>query len=150
MYPKINKEASAVRRSASEGSIYTFAKMYLSAHLKFEPSEAHKEIYAELQKASNNRGVKLAVAAPRYFGKSTLITLIYILYSICYGKEKFIIIISNTASQATHTLDNIKLEFLKKNIFFFCSFSGFVICPQVSEVSFFISKVSSCFFFDFM
>jgi len=113
MNPKINNDLSALRRKASEGSIYTFAKMYLSAHLKFEPSEAHKEIYTELQKASNNRGIKLAVAAPRYFGKSTLITLIYVLYSICYSKEKFIIIISNTASQAIHTLDNIKREFLQ-------------------------------------
>lgn len=113
MDPKINNEISALRRNASEGSIYTFAKMYLSEHLKFDPSEAHKEIYNELQKASNKRGVKLAVAAPRYFGKSTLITLIYILYSICYGKEKFIVIVSSTAAQAIHILDNIKREYLQ-------------------------------------
>lgn len=113
MNPKINEEVYLTRRNAAEASIYTFAKMYLSDHLKFEPSKAHKQIYAELQKASNNRGVKYAVAAPRYFGKSTLITLIYVLYSICYSKEKFIVIISNTAAQAIHIVDNIKREYLQ-------------------------------------
>ncbi len=112
MDPKINEGVSSARRTAGKGSIYTFAEIYMSDHLKYKPSQVHKYIYAKLQKASNVRGTKLAIAAPRNFGKSTLITLIYILYSICYDKEKFIVVISNTAYQSMRMLDNIKSEIL--------------------------------------
>jgi len=39
-----------------------------------------------------------------------MITLIYLIYSICYAKERFIVIISHTASQAQKTLENIRKE----------------------------------------
>ena len=47
---------------------------------------------------------------PRDFGKSTLITLIYVVYAICYEKEKFIVVLSNTSSQAKQILENIRKE----------------------------------------
>ena len=106
----LNKETSAIRRKAAEGSILAFARLYLPHHLRVMPSQAHLEMYDLLFQATNEKGKKIAVAAPRDFGKSTMITLIYLIYLICYAKEHFIVIISHTASQAQKTLENIRKE----------------------------------------
>ena len=105
----INK-AGTLRRETAQKSLLNFARLYLSDHLRFSPSKAHLEIYELLFDMLKNRGKKVAIAAPRDFGKSTMITLIYILYCICYEKERFIVIISNTASQAMKILENVKKE----------------------------------------
>lgn len=110
MLNSLIKKTSTLRREAAKKSLLAFAQLYLPHHLKYKPSAAHMEIYDLLLDASTNRGKKIAVAAPRGFGKSTQITLILVLYGICYGLEKFIIIISDTASQAWQILENIKLE----------------------------------------
>ena len=106
----LNKDVSLMRRKAGEGSILAFARLYLSHHLKIMPSQAHLEMYNLLLQAANEKSKKIAVAAPRDFGKSTMITLIYLIYLICYTREHFIVIISHTASQAQKTLENIRKE----------------------------------------
>jgi len=68
------------------------------------------EIYALLEAALKPRGRKFAIAAPRGFGKSTLVTLAYVLYGICYAQEQFIVLLSATASQAMQFLENVKKE----------------------------------------
>jgi len=105
-----NKDTSAIRRKAAEGSILAFAKLYLSHHLRIAPSRAHLEIYDLLLEATKEKSKKITIAAPRDFGKSTMITLIYLIYLICYEKERFIVIISYTASQAHKILENIRKE----------------------------------------
>lgn len=111
--PTINEiisKAGTLRRKAAQKSLLNFARLYLSDHLRFPPSKAHLEIYDLLFEMLKNRGKKVAIAAPRDFGKSTMITLIYILYCICYAEERFVVIISNTASQAMKILENVKKE----------------------------------------
>ena len=116
MKNNIPNELSKLRRDEGNKSVYAFAKLYMKHHLQFMPSEAHLEIYHLLDEALVERGKKIAIAAPRDFGKSTLITLIYIIYCICYSKEKFIVIISNTASQANQILDNVKKEWTENEL----------------------------------
>lgn len=116
MKNNIPNELSKLRRDEGNKLVYAFAKLYMKHHLQFMPSEAHLEIYHLLDEALVERGEKIAIAAPRDFGKSTLITLIYIIYCICYSKEKFIVIISNTASQASQILDNIKKELTENEL----------------------------------
>jgi len=111
MRNKIIEEALKVKKEQGRKSILAFAQHFLPHYLKHKTSKFHREIYATLLEMSQERGKKLAVAAPRGYGKSTLVTLVHVLYSICYGTEKFIVIISNTASQAIPILDNIKREF---------------------------------------
>ncbi len=113
MSNNIHNSASLLRRKAGEASIHAFAKHYLSNHINILPSDAHIEIYDMLYDMAINRGKKLAIAAPRDFGKSTMITLAYIIYLICYTKEHFIVIISNTASQACKILDNVRNELIE-------------------------------------
>ena len=110
MNSKIYNKASALRRKAGQESLHAFAKLYLSEHVHIAPSNAHLEIYKVLYDMVTNRGKKVAIAAPRDFGKSTMITLAYIIYLICYAREHFIVIISNTASQARKILDNVRSE----------------------------------------
>lgn len=107
------EKAYSLRRKAGQESLRNFGNIYLPHYLKFPPSKAHLEIYDILSEAQRNRGKKIVIAAPRDFGKSTVINLIFVLYSICYAKERFIVIISNTASQAEKFLENIKKELLE-------------------------------------
>lgn len=104
------EKAHSIRRKAGQESLRNFGNIYLPHYLKFPPSKAHLEIYDILSEAQRNRGKKIAIAAPRDFGKSTVINLIFVLHCICYAKERFIVIISNTASQAEKLLENIKKE----------------------------------------
>ena len=106
----LTAQASQLRRAQGQRSLSAFTKLYLSEHLHHPPSAAHLEIYALLEASLTQRGRKLAIAAPRGFGKSTLVTLAYVLYGICYGQEQFIVLISATASQAIQFLENVKKE----------------------------------------
>ena len=112
MINKIVKEANAIRKNAARLSILAFAYTYLGHYLDKNPSYAHKEIYEILFEMQQKRGMKFVFVAPRQFGKSTLVTLIYILYCICYQREKFIVILSNTNKRATDIMDNVKKELL--------------------------------------
>ena len=103
-------QASQLRRAQGQRSLLAFTKLYLAAHLHHLPALAHLEIYALLEESLRQRGRKLAIAAPRGFGKSTLVTLAYVLYGICYAQEQFIVLLSATASQAMQFLENVKKE----------------------------------------
>ncbi len=116
MKKKIEKDVSLTRRKIAESSLYAFTKFYLAKHISIMPSEAHLEIYDMLYAITNDRGKKVAIAAPRDFGKSTMITLAYIIYLICYAKEQFIVVISNTASQAEKILDNVRSELTENEL----------------------------------
>src|SRR3989338_5944039 len=100
MNDHLKERASRLRRQQAEKSLYAFAVTYLSHHLKHEPSLAHREVYDILKCAFEKPGMKFALAAPRKFGKSTMLTLIAVLYSICYKKDQFIVILSETKGQA--------------------------------------------------
>ncbi len=104
------KQVSALRRAQGRESLQAFARLYLSRYVRKKPSSAHDEIHQLLLEFTRKRDGKLAVAAPRGFGKSTLVTLLYVLYSICYQQEKFIVILSATSSQAKQFLDDIRRE----------------------------------------
>ncbi len=108
-----SKEASALRRKAGEGSLLKFATLYLPHHIQTPPSQKHLEIYKQLLAVQRSRNAKVAIAAPRDFGKTTMISLVWVLYSICYGREDFIVLMSHTSSQAIRVLENIRKEFLE-------------------------------------
>ncbi|MBP7055708.1 MAG: phage terminase large subunit [Candidatus Omnitrophica bacterium] len=109
-------DLSKLRRAESAKSLLAFSRLYMKHHMQYEPSEAHLEIYRLLDEAMVKRGQKIAIAAPRFFGKSTLITLIHVLRLICHSPGAYIVIISNTASQATQMLDNIKKELMENEL----------------------------------
>ena len=55
-------------------------------------------------------GCRLALAAPRGHAKSTVMSLQNVLHAALYGYKKYILLVSDTESQATAFLDCIKAE----------------------------------------
>lgn len=53
---------------------------------------------------------KVAIAAPRRHAKSTAITLAYALAAVCFRDRKYVLIVSDTITQATQFLGDIKKE----------------------------------------
>lgn len=59
------------------------------------------------------RGIRRARGAPRGSAKSTLVALIKPIHDLCYGLEKYVIVISNTEAQAAGKIRDIRTELLK-------------------------------------
>lgn len=79
----------------------------------------------------NNK--RLAIAAPRGHAKSTIFSLIYPLWCILFEKRKFIVILSDTASQAQELLGSIieELEMNERIIEDFGHIAGYI--PPANE-----------------
>ncbi len=73
----------------------------------------HQEIAGMLMGITEKRGARVAIAAPRESAKSTIVTLEYVAFLICYRLEKFIVIVSNTSDQAVVFLRHVKDAFLR-------------------------------------
>lgn len=83
-----------------------FARYILPHHFSLNPAPFHREIYNQLvQKKQKN-----VVVAPRGHAKSTVITLSYALYSIVFCEASFIVILSDTLTQAKLFLEAVKSE----------------------------------------
>jgi predicted phage terminase large subunit-like protein len=68
----------------------------------------HREIWELV--TSNNKQV--AIAAPRYHAKSTAVTHSYTLASTLFRESRYVVIVSDTVSQAVQFLGDIKKELL--------------------------------------
>jgi len=68
----------------------------------------HKEIWELV--TSNSKQV--AIAAPRYHAKSTAVTHAYTLASVLFRESRYVLIVSDTVSQAIQFLGDIKKELL--------------------------------------
>jgi len=68
----------------------------------------HKEIW-ELVTSENKQ---VAIAAPRYHAKSTAVTHAYTLASVLFREARYVLIVSDTVSQAIQFLGDIKKELL--------------------------------------
>lgn len=101
---------SASRRATGAESLAAFARTYLPQYFKAAPSSMHEELFVELERFRSERGLRMAVAAPRSHAKSTLITLAFALWCVVYEREPFIVIVSDTASQAQDHLAHLKQE----------------------------------------
>ena len=70
----------------------------------------HEELFPLLESATRDRKARLAIAAPRGHAKTTVVSLAYLLWSLAYEHEPFIVLISNTAEQAAQILTDLKQE----------------------------------------
>ncbi|MFL6310593.1 MAG: hypothetical protein ACJ71W_00680 [Terriglobales bacterium] len=92
--------------------IESFVRKYLAHYMvdqdtgvAVEPAEFHKELYQIL--LTTKRG---AVAAPREHAKSTVVSLFFVLYCVCYKLRRFIVLLSETMPQARLLLNANKVE----------------------------------------
>ena len=96
-----------VRQELYRSSILDFAKHYFPQYTTSPFSSFHEDICKRLIALSEKRNGRLAIAAPRGYAKSTLVSFFYLMWSICYNKERFILILSATAKQAQTLLSDI-------------------------------------------
>lgn len=87
-----------------------FARKYLPHHAPTASPAFHRELI-ELA-GSHDR---LAAAAPRGHAKSTLLSLIYPLWATATKRRRFVVIVSDTATQATDHLSNIYQELMEND-----------------------------------
>ena len=93
-------------------SILKFAKIYFGDdYMTSEPCSFHNDICGILIDMSDKRRRNLAAAAPRGHAKSTIVSFFYVVWSICYSKENYILLFSATERQAVSLMSNIKQAF---------------------------------------
>jgi predicted phage terminase large subunit-like protein len=92
--------------------VAAFAVKYFSHFMRdqatgeaISPAEFHKELY---QMLLNEK--LAAIAAPREHAKSTIVSVIFVLYCICYKLRRFIVLISDTQDQAALQMAAVKAE----------------------------------------
>lgn len=97
---------SALRRVFAS-DIELFGKFFFPHYLKNETPKFHKELYRMYE---NFELKKIAIAAPRGHAKSTITDLVFLAWVICNKKVNFVLLISDTYSQAVLFLDALKGE----------------------------------------
>ncbi|MGL5722504.1 MAG: hypothetical protein ACRCY4_08905, partial [Brevinema sp.] len=90
----------------TQGDFWEFAKKYLPHYFTEASPDFHKEIIELLERSQ----ACTAIAAPRGFAKSTLVSLAYSLWKIVGGDRKFLVIVSATDKLANDLVEYIKLE----------------------------------------
>lgn len=91
-------------------SLMDFCVKYLRHHFPLPDSVLHKDLKARLEAIVKDRGALDNWRAPRGNAKSTILTLAYPLYCICFNLERYIILVSDTHTQAKQLLADIKTE----------------------------------------
>ncbi len=104
----------AARRARTERARQDF-RYFQAAHLPHyvteAPSRTHEWLLAHLPPAIDAAaGCRIAVAAPRGEGKSTLVSLALVLWAALTGRKHFILLLSDTADQAAVLLAAVRAE----------------------------------------
>lgn len=106
----INNSSRELRRSVGEKSVEAFARLYFPHYLSNKTCSFHEEMYRLLLDVTNKRDGHMAIAAPRGSAKSAITSLVYPIWAVCYNRERYIVLISNTGNQAVTLLSHIKGE----------------------------------------
>jgi len=100
---------AALRRR--QGQEFPFFRRCYFSH-EHPDAEFHQTLCNCLSELKVRRGIKAAVAAPRDSGKSTIVSLEYVVHCLCYKLEPYIVLMSNTSDQASDNLSHIKAELM--------------------------------------
>jgi len=96
----------------AENNIGFFANYYFPHYCTKKSSALHFHLYQKLKETIEKKeGQRIAEAAPRGNAKSSIVSLIFPIWCAVFRKKEFIILISDTASQANEFLGNIRSEF---------------------------------------
>jgi predicted phage terminase large subunit-like protein len=113
---KDDKTTSWFLRSIAQGlkrgrlSFQDFCSRYFPHYQTDESCSFHVWLEDHLESATRTRNVKSVIIAPRGYAKSTVISVMYVLYCICEKLETYIVLFSDTQTQANQHLRNIKKE----------------------------------------
>ena len=99
-------EGRSARRKQAIGDFWFFVTHYLPHYFSDTQPKFHKDIIEKI--CSEN--LNIAIAAPRGFAKSTLVSFAYVIWSIIGDRHRFIVIVSATRDLATDLADYIRLD----------------------------------------
>ena len=99
-----------VRQIFGEIDLKFFARAYFPEYFTLPVGEFHDKAYAELRDLLNSppSGARLVRAWPRSFGKSSIYSFFVPTNAILYGKRPFVVMCSDTESQAESFMADIK------------------------------------------
>lgn len=101
------------RVALARQSHYYFFHIYLSHYVKFKTAKFHQDIFAITEDEASKLDV---IVAFRGSGKSTIISLSYVLWALLGRQEKkFVLLLSQTQNQARQLLAHVKYE-LENNL----------------------------------
>lgn len=109
------------RKELAERSLAWFIVLYLSHYLKAATPDFHYKIFQSLEDDKINT---LELIAFRGSAKSTIVSLAFPLWSAIFGKRNFIILCSDTHTQAKQIISNLIYEF-EYNKFIMDDFGNF-------------------------
>jgi len=98
------------QRTRTLASLRAFGLLYLPHYLQQPPSRMHEDLYPLLEQLPSRPGARIAIAAPRGSAKSTLVSLLFVLWAICRRSHRFIVILSDTKDKAENFLQQVKFE----------------------------------------
>ncbi|MEN9501555.1 MAG: hypothetical protein RI964_840 [Pseudomonadota bacterium] len=105
---------SSARQSRIEQcstSLQAFAKLYFPHYIKYAPSELHTYLFERLPKLVDApKGRHLALAAPRGEAKSTIASLIFVIWCMVYAKKHYICLVMDSFDQASAMMEAVKAE----------------------------------------
>ena len=110
MKNNINNGIRDLQKDLARRSLKIFAVTYFKHYCKCSFAPFHIELFDYLTGMTLSRGKQCAIAAPRGNAKSSIVSLIYVLWCICYGYEKCIVLFSSTRKQSEKLLSHVKEE----------------------------------------
>ena len=78
----------------------------------FDKPAATPDFHKEIWELVTSNSKQVAIAAPRYHAKSTAVTHAYTLASVLFRESRYVLIVSDTVTQAVQFLGDIKKELL--------------------------------------
>ncbi|MBF0423845.1 MAG: phage terminase large subunit [Magnetococcales bacterium] len=103
--------AKAIRRKQAGESFRFFVETYFPHYTLYAPSILHEYLFTTLQASTgDNKGLRLAIAAPRGEAKSTIVSLTYVLWCALTSRRHYICLVMDTFEQAAIMLETVKAE----------------------------------------
>jgi len=103
--------ASKERRERVQGDFAFFRRTYFPHYCRYGDSVLHTWLDATLPALVDHPdGQRLAVAAPRGEAKSTVVSLIFVLWCLLTGRKRYVILIADAFEQAAALLEAVKVE----------------------------------------
>ncbi len=96
-------------------STATFAKTLFPERFSLPFSNLHRQICDILDDESEQ---KIVIQAPRGIGKTSLVQLAFAAKEVLFREKRFLVMISNTATQAVLQTENLKDEFTKNELIY--------------------------------
>lgn len=103
------------RDKAVQQHLRVFGFRYLPHYFTEAPSQLHNYLFGRLEGyESQPRGQKDGTIAPRGSAKTTIVSKTYPIFAAVTGREKYILLVGDTASQSRQNLEAVREE-LEKN-----------------------------------